>query len=189
MDVEPFVHASLDTESTRGLLDLLGLQSEPTGPERILNRLRALAQSEEPPTGEVDKWYGRLDAVLLNASTQDVVNIRQLFQTEKLVLSEWSGWMISSAVYLRSDENDVPGAAIVRNSVSDLTFWTRIGVAERPTFELAIEWLIKIPTGERLRGGELRTVRALLARHPARIWSECRHWLNLLGESGRLRLS
>ena len=182
MDVEPFVHASLDTESTRELLDLFGLQSEPTGPERILNRLRALAQSEEPPTGEVDKWYRRLDAILMNASTQEVINMRQVFQAEKLVLSESSSWMISSAVYLRSDDNDVPGAAIVRNSVSDLAFWTRIGVAERPTFELAIHWLIKIPTGERLRGGELRTVRALLARHPARIWSECRHWLNLLGE-------
>ena len=44
IDVEPFVHGLLDRETTRPLLDLLGVRSTPSGPGRLLDRLRALGE-------------------------------------------------------------------------------------------------------------------------------------------------
>ena len=64
LDVEPFVQARLDTEKTRPLLDVLGVRSNPTGPSRLLDCLRALAKAEKPPVYEVDKWYRRLDQMV-----------------------------------------------------------------------------------------------------------------------------
>ena len=61
MDVEPFIHALLDNETSRPLLKLLGVGDVPTGPDRLLGRLQALAESENPPAHEVEKWYRRLD--------------------------------------------------------------------------------------------------------------------------------
>ena len=57
LDVEPFVRAEFDTEATRSLLDVLGVGSRPTGPDRLLDRLRALATVDDPPVYEVEKWY------------------------------------------------------------------------------------------------------------------------------------
>ena len=91
-------------------------------------------------------------------------------------------WAATPAVFLSSDEEDVPDAAIVRPSVSDLTLWRKIGVAERPTAELAIKWLKALPSGQALAHEDARRVRALLVRYPTRIWEECTHWLNLAGE-------
>lgn len=49
IDVEPFVHGLLDRETTRPPLDLLGVRSTPSGPGRLLDRLRALAKSDKAP--------------------------------------------------------------------------------------------------------------------------------------------
>ena len=47
MDVEPFVHGRLDREISRPLLILLGVRETPTGPDRLLDCLRALVQGGE----------------------------------------------------------------------------------------------------------------------------------------------
>jgi len=60
--------------------------------------------------------------------------------------------------------------------------WRKIGVAERPTSELAIQWLKGLPSGQVLSQNDVRRVRALLARYAARIWDETGHWLNLAAE-------
>jgi len=182
MDVEPFVHSSLDREVTRPLLDLLGVRSSPIGPAKLLDCLRALARSSTPPVQEVERWYARLDRMLDACSTADLQQIEQAFKAEKIVLTDQCVWTSSAAVYLTADEADVPGAALVRPSVKHLTLWRRVGVAERPTADLAISWLQTLPSGQKLVPGELARVRALLVRHPARIWRECGHWLNLAGE-------
>src|SRR5262249_60671776 len=85
-------------------------------------------------------------------------------------------------VFLSSDEEDVPGAAVIRPAVADLALWRRVGVADRPTGDLAIQWLKGLPSAQKLPPGDVPRVRALLARHAARIWEECRHWLHLAGE-------
>ncbi|WP_238147027.1 ATPase [Rhizorhabdus dicambivorans] len=182
IDVEPFVHGLVDRETTRPLLDLLGVRSTPSGPGRLLDRLRALAKSDKAPAYEVEKWYRRLDQMLDGCSTADAQNIRAAFKTEKLILAQDGTWVTSGGVFLTADEEDVPGAAVVRASVLDLSLWHRVGVADRPSADLALQWLGTLASGKGLSADDARRVRTLLVRYPTRIWDECGHWLNLVGE-------
>lgn len=182
IDVEPFVHGLLDRETTRPLLDLLGVRSMPSGPGRLLDRLRAMAKSDKAPAHEVEKWYRRLDQMLDGCSTVDAQNIRTAFKTEKLILAQDGTWVTSGGVFLAGDEEDVPGAAVVRASVLDLSLWHRVGVADRPSADLALQWLGTLASGKVLSADDARRVRTLLVRYPTRIWEECGHWLNLVGE-------
>lgn len=182
MDVEPFIHGRLDTEATRPLLRLLGVRDTPTGPGRLLDCLRALAKAGNPPAHEVEKWYRRLDQMIDTCLTNDFANIRKALREEKIVLTEDGGWSKGSGVFLSSDEEDVPGAAVIRVAVRDLTLWRKVGIAERPTADLAIQWLKELPSGKALSQEDIRRVQNLLRRHAARVWDECGHWLNLKGE-------
>lgn len=182
MDVESFVHGRCDTESTRPLLDLLGVRNVPTGPDRLLDCLRALSKAENPPIHEVEKWYRRLDQMADACSTEVFASIKEALCEENIVLTSDSEWAAGACVFLSSDEDDVPGTAVIRESVSDLTLWRKIGIAERPTVDLAIEWLKVLPRDRALPQDDLRRAKALLARHPARIWHECGCWLNLDSE-------
>lgn len=182
IDVEPFIHGRLDTEANRPLLRLLGVRETPTGPDRLLDCLRALAKSHLPPVHEVEKWYLRLDQMTDACSTEDLEKITQALLEERIVLTEHCGWAAGAGVFLSSDEDDVPGAAVIRRGVADLSLWRKIGLAERPTADRAIAWLKTLPSNESLSPDDLRRVRALLARHPSRIWNECRGWINLSGE-------
>ena len=182
IDVEFFVYGLLDRETTRPLLALLGVRDTPTGPDRLLDCLRALAQSAKPPVQEVEKWYRRLDQMADTCSTADLLNIKKAFREEKIILTDGAGWATLPGVYLSSDEEDVPGAAVIRASVRDLSLWRKIGVAEQATADLAIEWLKQLTTGKPLSQDDARRVRALMSRHANRIWQECGHWLNLARE-------
>ncbi|MGY4573737.1 sacsin N-terminal ATP-binding-like domain-containing protein [Bradyrhizobium sp. USDA 3256] len=182
IDVEPFVHALLDRETTRPLLDLLGVRNTPSGPGRLLDRLRALAKSDKAPAHEVEKWYRRLDQMLDGCSTADAQNIRNAFKAEKLILAQDGTWVTSGGAFLAGDEEDVPGAAIIRASVLDLSLWRRIGVADRPSADLALQWLGTLVSRKALSADDARRVRTLLVRYPTRIWDECGHWINLVGE-------
>lgn len=181
MDVEPFVAGLLDRETTRPLLDLLGVRSTPTGPARLLDRLRALAKAGRAPAHEVEKWYRRLDQLMDGCSTLDALAIKSAFRQEKLILAHDGGWASTDGVFLSADEDDVPGAALIRPGVGDLSLWRRIGVPERPSADLALKWLANLPSGASLAPDDARRVRSLLARYPLRIWEECGHWLNLSG--------
>jgi hypothetical protein len=182
LDVEPFINVRLDTEVNRPLLDLLGVQSVPTGPQRLLNILRAFAVSDNTPVHEVEKWYRRLDLFLDTCSTADAQAIRSAFQTEKLILASERSWHEASGVFASSEDDDVPGAVVLLPSVKDLALWHKVGVPDRPTAGLSIEWLSELPSGETLSQDDARRVRALLGRYPLRIWEACEHWLNLAGE-------
>ena len=182
MDVEPFVHSRLDTERTRPLLQLLGVRNTPFSPDGLLDRLRALAKSELPPIQEVEKWYQRLDLIMDTCSTADSSSITNAFKTEKVIFTQGGTWTNSLGVYLSSDEDVVPDADIIRISLQHLTLWTKLGIADRPSVEQAIQWLSQMPTGNAIPQSDASRVRTLLARHPNRIWGECGHWLNLANE-------
>ena len=182
LDVEPFVQADIDNETLRPLFILLGVRDTPTSPTRLLDRLRALAAASNPPAYEVEKWYHRLDQMLNKCSTQDFQEIQNAFAEEKLILIDGGGWGDATEVFLTADEEDAPGVAVIHPAVKDLALWRKIGVAERPTTELAIEWLSGIESCRVLTVDEQRRVRSLLARYPERIWHECEHWLNLENE-------
>lgn len=182
IDVELFIHSGLDTEANRQLLKILGVRDTPTGPDRLLERLRALSLADNPPVYEVEKWYRRLDQMIETCATSDVAKIKKAFYEENIILIESGGWAKASGVFLTADEEDVPGAAVIRTSVNNLSLWRKIGIAERPTADLAILWLKGLISGKTLSPEDARRVRALLPRHAARIWKECEHWLNLAGE-------
>lgn len=180
LDIELFVDRLFDTEANRWLLDLLGVQSAPPGPDKLLERLRAMAQATPPLVPEVEKLYHRLDQLIDHCSTADVQKIRAAFQTQKLVLTEDGSWASVGAVFL-SAEDDLPGVALVRSSVRGLTLWRKVGVAERASAEQVIAWLKTLPSGAALLADDQRRVRALLGRYPVQIWQECQHWLSLAG--------
>ena len=182
LDVEPFVRAEFDTEATRPLLIMLGVRDTPTGPDRLLDRLRALATVDNPPVYEVEKWYHRLDQLVNKCSTDEFEEVKDAFADEKIILTEGKGWGTAAEVFLAADEEDVPGAALIHPSVRHLTLWHKVGVADRPTADLSIEWLAGLESGQSLTADEVRRVRSLLPRYAERIWRECGHWLNIEGE-------
>jgi hypothetical protein len=47
---------------------------------------------------------------------------------------------------------------------------------------MALQWLNQMPKGRVVVQSDVNRVRALLARHPNRIWEECGHWLSLANE-------
>jgi len=161
---------------------MLGVRDTPTSPRRLLDRLRALATVENPPIYEVEKWCRRLDQMLTKCSTSEFNEIMSAFADEKLILTTKIEWVKTAEAFLAADEDDVPGAAVVHPAIHDLSMWRKLGVADRPTGDLAMRWLADMVSGKKLSKDELRRVRALLPRYPERIWRECGHWLNLEGE-------
>ena len=182
IEVEPFVDRALDSSATADLLDLLGVRNSPSGPDRFLDRLRALSRASNVPGHEVDQWYVRLDHVFDSATTEDAARVRGAFGNERIILTEAGAWVDAKSVFLLAEEEDVPGAALVRTTVRDLSLWQKVRVAERPTLDLALAWLRGLPVGELLPADDLRRARALQSRHALRVWRDCGHWLNLLGE-------
>ncbi len=182
LDVEPFVRAELDTEANRQLLVKLGVRDTPTGPDRLLDRLQALTTVENPPVYEVEKWCSRLDQIVIKCSTHEFQKIRDTFIHQKLILTTESDWVCAPEVFLNPDEDDAPGAAVIHPAIRNLSLWHKLGVAARPTGDLSLKWLAEIPSNKKLSKDELRRVRAILPRYAERIWTECRHWLNLEGE-------
>lgn len=182
IDVEPFVHGLLDNETTRPLLDLLGVRSSPPGPNRLLDRLRALAKADKPPVHEVEKWYRRLDQMANNCTTSDMRSIVEAFQTEKILLTEEGVWSNAGTVFLSMNDGSLPGIDLIRIGVRDLMLWRKVGVADQPSADLLIKWLDTLPSGVPLPIDDLKRVRTILSQHPVRVWTETRHWLNLASE-------
>ena len=163
-------------------MDKLGVHSTPPGPGSLFKRIRALSMVESPPTNEVEKWYRSLDKLSENCSTEDRQAILHAFQTEKLILTQNGEWETSRGVFLSSSEDDIPNAEVVRSSVKHLSLWEKVGVGDRPTEDLAIEWLKTLPTDTVLVQRDIRRIGSCLARNPSRMWKECGNWLNLTGE-------
>ena len=181
LGVEPFVKADLDTEATRPLLILLGVRDKPTGPERILERLLALAGNNTPLLPEVQKWCHSLDQLFDRCSTEEVQEIKTAFASKRLILTDQGEWAKTDEVFLNSDEDDLPEAVLIHPSLRTLAIWRKIGVPERPTAEMEIEWLQGLPSSGKLTDAQTRRIRRLLPAYPGRIWNETGHWLNLEG--------
>ena len=182
LDVDPFIRADLDTEAVRPLLLRLGVRDTPTGPDRLIDRLKALSTVKNPPVFEVQKWCHRLDGMLPKCSTEEFQKIKTAFRMQNLILTANGTWAKVNEVFLSPDDHDLPGAAIVHDALRSLTMWQKIGVKEWPTLELVLAWLQSLPKNQKLIPEELRRVRDLLSRHPHRIWFDCDCWLNLDGE-------
>jgi hypothetical protein len=182
MGVESFVDADLDSEDTKPLLKLLGVRDTATGPERLLDRIRALAKSPVPLTQEVYKWYDALDRVAARARPKELAQLREAFEKERLILTDQVEWATSAEIFQRAGEDDLPDVPTVHQSCSDFSLWGRVGVAARPSPELVIDWLRNLPSGEKLDAQQQKRARAYLQRLGSRVWNECNHWLALDGK-------
>ena len=182
MGIEPFVHGSLDRESTRQFLDVLGVGSKPRGLGQLIDRLRALSKSKVPHVEESEKWYRAIDKMIDSCPTDELQTVEQAFQSEKLILSAEGSWCSASNIFVVANEQDVPDVPLILPSVAGLRLWHKIGVPERPTVELALQWLKKLPSGETLPEREIQRVNGLLSRYHVRVWKECAHWINLEGQ-------
>jgi len=181
MGVEPFVRAELDTEETKPLLRLLGVRDTPAGLDKLLERIRALARASDPASllSEIMKWYGALDKALARCDADDLDEVREAFAAEPLILTGAEEWAKSSEVFQYAGEDDFPDAPVVHPAANDLGMWARLGVADRPTADLVLDWLKDLPSGESLEPGTVRRVRAALQRYPVQVWQTCQHWLSL----------
>ena len=177
----PFVKVDLDTEATRPLLDLLGVRNRPTGPQPLLERLRALAGVNPPLVPEVRKWCHSLDQLFDKCSTEDLQEIKSAFASNRMILTGQDEWASTDEVFLSSDGDGVPGAMLIHPSLRELSLWRKIGVPERPTADMEIEWLKALPSNEKLNATQTRRIRRVMPVYPGRIWSETGHWLNLEG--------
>ena len=182
MGVEPFIRAELDTETTRPILVLLGVRDKPTGPEPLLKRLRALAGSRTPLVPEVLRWSHSLDQLFDRCTTEETHEIRAAFANDRLILTDRDEWARVDEVFLNSDEDDALGASLPHPALRELAIWRKIGVSERPTADMEIEWLKGLPSDGKLTSAQTRRIRRLLPVYPDRIWDETGHWLNLEGD-------
>jgi len=181
MGVEPFVRAELDTETTKPLLRLLGVRDTPAGLGKLLERIRALARAPEPGPllSEIMKWYGALDKALTRCDADDLEEARKAFANEPLILTSAGEWVKSPEVFQYAGEDDFPDVPVVHPAANGLGMWMHLGVADRPTAELVLDWLKGLPSGRLLEQGTIRRVRAALGRYPTQVWHTCRHWLSL----------
>ncbi len=182
IDVEPFVDRRFDQERTQVALALLGVGGKPKGADGLLVRIRALARSAMPPIEELLNLYRRLDRLIETCSSEEFSNVKAAFTQEPLIFATDGTWTTASNVFVAANEEDVPGAPLLPPQVADLMLWRKIGVAERPHAYLAIRWLSGLPSGQLIPARDLSRVRAVIARHAHRVWRECGHWVNLVGE-------
>lgn len=181
MGVEPFVCAELDTEATKPLLRLLGVRDTPAGLDKLLERIRSLTRAPDPSPLllEIIKWYDALDKALARCNADDLDTARKAFASEPLILTSAGEWVKSSEVFQYAGGGDFPDAPVVHPAANGLGMWSRLGVADRPTVDLVLDWLKGLASGEAVRPRTIQRVEAVLQRYPVEVWETCRHWLSL----------
>lgn len=179
--VESFVQPEFDNDASKPLLRLLGVRDSATGPDKVVDRIKALSAMEEPLLHEIAKWYETLDRIVARCKSDDLDTVRERFLNERLILTSENDWVSTTEVFRLPDEHELPGVPIVHPSVADISLWGRLGVAERPTADLLIGWLQELESGQKLDGASQKRVRGYLQRFPDRSWHDCGHWLSLDG--------
>ncbi len=182
LGIEHFIRSELDTPDTAPLLDLLGVSDKPTGPEKVLERLKSLANSAVPLVPEIQKWCHSLDQLFDTCTTEEIVSVKSEFAEHALILTDQNEWAKIDEVFLSGQDDDVPGAVVVHSALRELTLWRKIGVAERPTAEMELAWLKGLPSYGEFTPTQNQRIRRLLPSHPELILKECGHWLNLQGD-------
>lgn len=177
--IERFVHSDYDIPANKELLVILGVRDTPSGFDKFIERLRLLSKMKSPPTDEIIRYYSLLDQILPRGSQKDLQEITSLFAKEALTFTRDGNWCTSKEVFLQADEEILPGTHIIHPSVQTLSFWVRIGVAQRPSIPLILTWLKTLATGHKFDQNQFKQIRALLQRAPNQVWEDCQHWINL----------
>lgn len=180
LGIEPFVEAELDdSPDKKRLLRLLGVRDSATSWERVVERLRALTRLKDTMRvlADVLRLYEALDRIAMRCSADDLNQLRAVFASEALVLSNSLEWFASGELSLHADPED--NSPIVHSAAHALALWLRLGVPERPALEKSLEWLKTLAAGSRLDGTSYRRANLALTRGGRRVWEELGHWLSL----------
>lgn len=177
--IESFVALELDTQENRPLLELLGVRSDPTGTDKVVERLRATSKAREPQRliVEINRLYEALDRIVARAAPSELDSLSNVFAAEPLVLSESGDWMTRNELSVYSDEDRL--APAVHHAFQDLHMWPRLGVPDRPALENNLEWLRTIEPETKLDGASQKRAALALSRGGLRVWDELGYWLSL----------
>jgi hypothetical protein len=181
LNVEPFVLEEWDTPNHSQALDALGVRSKPKGIGSLLERLRALSQSERPPlTGLLD-LYRAIERSTVHMAQEEIRSLRESFSRERLIFTE-SGWEIRELAFLQNPHS-VPGMSVLFLELSDLPrLWGLLEIRNEPREEDVTAWVRSIPIGARLGASDRKRLVSVLAAYPKAIWKDISIWLSLTGE-------
>lgn len=178
LSIDAFVSADLDTPENRPLLIMLGARDKASGTDRIVKRIQALSKCEKPPLHELAKWYEALDRAAARALPDEIHALRKQFSSQALIWTSDEQWSSSGEVFCFADKETMPDAATIHASVDKLPLWKRLGVADRPSLDLVINWLGQLGTGK-LEPSTARRVQACLRAFPQEIYNQLNAWLSL----------
>jgi len=179
-NIERFVHPDFDKPGYENILDLLGVRSQAKNLEPLLNRLRDLSRADSPPITHVVDLYRAIDQVLLRMDPESANELRDIFKKELLIYTDDRDWETLENVFYDNPEN-IPGIKIIHPEARNLAMWDRLEIIKKPTLEMAINWLKKIPTGHILKRSEKSRVVQILKSAPETVWEKSKAWIDVSG--------
>jgi hypothetical protein len=180
LDVEPFVHDRWDIPEHEAALQALGVRTEPTDASVLIERLKALSQTEDPPLGGLRDLYRAIEKVVARLPADRSADLVRAFEEQALIRTE-SGWARRQFCF-RENPDGIPGMTVIHREFRDvLGLWERLKIRQQPALGDALEWLKSIPATETLKEPEHSRVRKLLTFYPQEVWCRSGRWLNLQG--------
>jgi len=180
LNIEDFVHRSLDTTQTRKLLELLGVRCQPRSAEKLMQRLRGLAEIVQPPLTHVLDLYRALDGVFNLLDTKGRATIQEQFDASPLILDHEVVWRRRVEIYQANDE-ELPGVAVIHPEMRALSLWDRLDVERSPNMEKVLTWLRGLPSRAEIAASDRRRVAAILGRTPRVALDATHHWFSRAG--------
>lgn len=177
LDIETFIHPEYDRPEATKFFDFLGVQTKPVDVGKLIDRIRALGASSNPPISELYNLYQALNRTLANLPGSQVKQVQQRFNTEALIYADDSQWHRSFDVFQRNND-DLPDIPVIFEPANTLRLWDELEVPDQPTIEHGIEWLQRLPSGQRLSKQDQRRAHVFLRRVPRKVWDECQHWID-----------
>ena len=185
-NVERFVHTDFDKPKYEEALDLLGVRREAKSVEPLLDRLRSLSRADHPPITGVIDLYRAVDQVLLRMEPENAQSLKNIFAAESLTYSDDGTWEQLENVF-KDNPDDIPGVRIIHPEARNLAMWDRLQVVERPTLEMAVQWLKSIVKGKPLlRSEKIRAIQ-IMRSAPSTVWNECGAWIDASGLWAEIR--
>ena len=179
-NVERFVHADFDKPEYEEILDLLGVRREAKSVRPLLDRLRALSRADNPPITSVVDLYRAVDQVMLRMEPENAENLKNILETESLIFTDDKSWEKFENVFM-DNPDDIPGIMTIHPEARNIAMWSRLQVVERPTLELAVQWLKSLVRGEPLKKSEKIRAKEIMKRAPSTVWNECGAWIDASG--------
>jgi len=184
LDIEPFVHDRWDQPGRERLFDELGVRTQPTDANKLLDRLRALAQVESPPIGPLRDLYRAIERVLPRLSVDRRAETLNAFGSEPLVRTE-AAWERSGFCF-RENPSGIPGVSVVHPDVRDVIgLWDTLKIESRPSAADSLRWIASLPMESALSTADRSAAVKVLARYPQDIWDGQSRWLSLQGRMVR----